>query len=210
MKNRVKFILCAVMACLVFAGCKNENIEASDTGVTSSAAAYEPVILTRPEDGWSYNEVSQMLYIDGVNIPIPFTVENLGKEFSIKKSTTDKLGDEAYGTVLYKNNEPILRLSYYDIKKLEFKELKKIECYEFSTYYEVENNNYLNLNTSIVVNGVKLGDTLSKVNSIFGEPDNENKNGPIVIYQDKNTGKGCIGFWFDDSGNLYSITLIRH
>ena len=70
--------------------------------------------------------------------------------------------------------------------------------------------NYLNLDTSIVVNGVKLGDTLSKVNSIFGEPDNENKNGPIVIYQDKNTGKGCIGFWFDDSGNLYSITLIRH
>ena len=33
MKNRIKFILCAVMACLVFAGCKNENIEASDTGV---------------------------------------------------------------------------------------------------------------------------------------------------------------------------------
>ncbi len=53
---------------MAFSGCKNENIEASDTGVTSSAAAYEPVILTRPEDGWSYNEVSQMLYIDGVNI----------------------------------------------------------------------------------------------------------------------------------------------
>ena len=206
MKNRIKFILCAVMACLVFAGCKNENIEASDTGVTSSVAAYEPVILTRPEDGWSYNEVSQILYVDGVNIPIPFTVESLGKEFSIKKSTTNIYDSGLCNTVLYKNNNPIFILEYFEVDS--FKKISTKECDTVMSYYEDLNN--ISLNAEIVVNGVKYGDTLSKVKSIFGEPDNENENGSVVVYEDKNTRKGCIGFWFDDSGNLYSITLIRH
>ena len=84
MKNKIVLLtLCAVMAVMALTGCKNENIEAADTGAADSAAEdsngtfdietvrknivikgqpFEiPMALKDLPEGWTYVEIETML-----------------------------------------------------------------------------------------------------------------------------------------------------
>ena len=80
MKNKIKLILCALcaaMVCLVFAGCKNENIEASDTGVTSSAAADDNAAQGEANGTFDIETVRKNIVIKGQPFEIPMALKDL-------------------------------------------------------------------------------------------------------------------------------------
>ena len=80
MKNKIKlilFALCAVMACLVFAGCKKENIEASDTGVISSAAADDNTAQGEANGTFDIETVRKNIVIKGQPFEVPIVLKDL-------------------------------------------------------------------------------------------------------------------------------------
>ena len=120
MKNRVKFILCAVMVCLVFAGCKNENIEASDTGVTSSAAADDNAAQGEANGTFDIETVRKNIVIKGQPFEIPMALKDLPEGWTyveIETMLLDGLGSAKF----YYNDEEMfhgaLENFYKDNKK---------------------------------------------------------------------------------------------
>ncbi len=118
MKNRIKFILCAVMACLVFAGCKNENIEASDTGVTSSAAADDNAAQGEANGTFDIETVRKNIVIKGQPFEVPIVLKDLSDGWTWKESEHTKWCDEGLGLAhIYYNEEEMIVVSvenYYD------------------------------------------------------------------------------------------------
>ena len=108
MKNRIKFILCAVMACLVFAGYKNENIEASDMGVTSSAAADDNAAQGEANGTFDIETVRKNIVIKGQPFEVPTVLKDLSDGWTWKESETTKWRDEGLGFAhIYYNEEEV-------------------------------------------------------------------------------------------------------
>ena len=123
MKNKIKLILCALcaaMVCLVFAGCKNENIEASDTGVTSSAAADDNVAQEEANGTFDIETVRKNIVIKGQPFEIPMALKDLPEGWTyveIETMLLDGLGSAKF----YYNDEEMfhgaLENFYKDNKK---------------------------------------------------------------------------------------------
>ena len=100
MKNKIVLLtLCAVMAVMVFAGCKNENIEAADTGSVDSAA----------EDGngtFDIETVRKNIIIKGQPFEVPIVLKDLSNGWTWKENENSKLCDEGLGLAsIYYNEE---------------------------------------------------------------------------------------------------------
>ncbi|MCX4375866.1 MAG: hypothetical protein OSJ61_06805 [Lachnospiraceae bacterium] len=120
MKNRIKFILCAVMACLIFAGCKNENIEASDTGVTSSAAADDNTAQGEANGTFDIETVRKNIVIKGQPFEIPMALKDLPKGWTYVEKETMALDGLGLATFYFKDKEMFvgaLENFYKDNKK---------------------------------------------------------------------------------------------
>ncbi len=100
MKNKIVLLtLCAVMAVMVFAGCKNENIEAADTGSVDSAA----------EDSngtFDIETVRKNIVIKGQPFEVPTVLKDLSNGWTWKENENSKLCDEGLGLAsIYYNEE---------------------------------------------------------------------------------------------------------
>ncbi len=105
MKNRIKFILCAVMACLVFAGCKNENIEASDTGVTSSAAVDDNTVQGEANGTFDIETVRKNIVIKGQPFEIPMALKDLPEGWTYVEQEIMAYDGLGLATFYYKDNK---------------------------------------------------------------------------------------------------------
>ncbi len=91
MKNKIVLLtLCAVMAVMVFAGCKNENIEAADTGSIDSAA----------EDSngtFDIETARKNIIIKGQSFEVPIVLKDLSNGWTWKENENSKFCDEGLG-----------------------------------------------------------------------------------------------------------------
>lgn len=107
MKNKIILLtLCAVMAGMAFLGCKNENIEASDTGVTSSAAADNNTAQEEANGTFDIETVRKNIVIKGQLFEVPTVLKDLSNGWTWKESENTKWCDEGLGLVhIYYNEE---------------------------------------------------------------------------------------------------------
>lgn len=123
MKNKIKLILCALcaaMVCLVFAGCKNENIEASDTGVTSSAAADDNVAQEEANGTFDIETVRKNIVIKGQPFEIPMALKDLPEGWTYVEIETMQLDGLGSANFYYNDEEMFhgaLENFYKDNKK---------------------------------------------------------------------------------------------
>ncbi len=120
MKNMIKFILCAVVACLAFAGCKNESIEASDNGVTTSAAADDNSAQGEAKGTFDIETVRKNIVIKGQPFEIPMALKDLPEGWTYIEIETMRL-DGLGSAKFYYNDEEMfvgaLENYYKDNKK---------------------------------------------------------------------------------------------
>ena len=123
MKNKIKLILCALcaaMVCLVFAGCKNENIEASDTGVTSSAAADDNAAQGEANGTFDIETVRKNIVIKGQPFEIPMALKDLPEGWTYVEIETMQLDGLGSANFYYNDEEMFhgaLENFYKDNKK---------------------------------------------------------------------------------------------
>ena len=178
---------------------KNNSENATTSEISISTVPIETVAV--PEGGWTVEELAKTIYFNGMPIETPFTLENLGEDYSIKKEDTQILDGGACGTILYYKESAFITVNYNDVQS--FDELPSKEAQAINTYWE--NKNTIN-NIDFSFNGIRLGASMSEVENVFGEADTSTENS--LIYVDKSTDKNCIGFLFNDNEELYTISII--
>lgn len=91
-----KFFAVLAAVCLVLgtSGCQQNDDVSTGQDVRDSVEIAEMKTIEPPENGWTAEELSDIIYINGVNYDYPISLKDLGKDFS---------SDESF--ILYKNQE---------------------------------------------------------------------------------------------------------
>lgn len=176
--KRLAVVLTAIMM-MCASGCtnseKNENADKADkieksnssavtTTVANTVTMPEPIPV--PEGGWTDETIKDVIYINGKNLQLPCTIDDLGDGFEI---VPDKEADKE----LEEKGSETYKLNYYgyNVGQLYKNESDKIlsiyfEACESETSHNVRED-YPDIPFSI--NGVTIGTPFSEVKEIMGE-----------------------------------------
>ena len=119
MKNKIILLtLCAVMTGMVFSGCKNENIEAADTGAANSAAADDNTAQGEANGTFDIETVRKNIVIKGQPFEVPIVLKDLSNGWTWEENENSKWCDEGLGlaTIFYNEEEMFIAgvENYYD------------------------------------------------------------------------------------------------
>lgn len=119
MKNKIILLtLCAVMTGMVFSGCKNENIEAADTGAANSAAADDNAAQGEANGTFDIETVRKNIVIKGQPFEVPTVLKDLSNGWTWEENENSKWCDEGLGlaTIFYNEEEMFIAgvENYYD------------------------------------------------------------------------------------------------
>ena len=137
-----KFLAVLAAACLVFCmvGCQQNNVS---TGIeTAEMKTIEP-----PENGWTSEQLSEVIYINGINYDYPISLKDLGKDFSVDDSLILYKNQVAFGGSINNNG-----------------------TYNSLSFSISGNNSELQNKSLININGVTLENDMEDLLLKMGEP----------------------------------------
>ena len=164
MRKRILSVLLA--GCLLLSvGCSaRENDSAAETTEASSEVTINTYHETMPvpEDGWTTDLISEVFYINGKNVPFPFTIEDLGEGFEWEYDSTST-NDEGKIDVLS---------MHYHGQVFAFVTLINDPVYENELNSAKIRNvtfNYEGSEQLVFLNGITIGSKYDEVIKSFGE-----------------------------------------
>lgn len=87
MKNRFLSTFAAIAVALSLSSCQNSNTEQTvsltDSATTVVEEAVEMKTIAPPEDGWTVEQLNEVMYLNGKPFKLPCTLEELGEGFTI-------------------------------------------------------------------------------------------------------------------------------
>ncbi len=116
---KLKRLLVMSMAALsiLMVGCQND-VGSSDTVSTSSQVVSENMDINTyhetipiPEEGWTLELINEVIYVNGRNISIPFTISDLGEGFEWEPQGFFGESELKAGTISY-NKELFLSVRF--------------------------------------------------------------------------------------------------
>ena len=188
--KRSAVVLTAIMM-MCASGCANsekkENIDKSDkteksnssvvtTTVASTVSMPEPIPV--PEGGWTDETIKDVIYINGKNLQLPCTIDDLGDGFEIvpDKEADKKLEEKGFAAYFLKYNG--IEVGVVIIKEDKIRVLT-FDCSDYNDPTKIRED-YPEIPFS--VNGITIGTPISKVNDIMGEDILENTEIWHIIY----------------------------
>lgn len=177
-KKRLKQALMLVsilLMSLVLSGCENfvetdvnaetKSIIQTVSETTNTANIAEIKTIEPPEDGWTWERLSEVVYINGIKYDYPITLGALTETYTYDKNIV--YNDNA-GTILYYNNIYAFGagIEYDNIGDID--ENSKIVSAIFNI---LEDESQINSSELIWINGIRLGDSYEKMIVNLGTPD---------------------------------------
>lgn len=181
--------------------------DSQNISTDNSIGDFKPVPV--PEGGWTAESVTKTICIDGKPLEYPFTIGCLGKDFTINENDTQIFESGAAGTILYKDDIPILTIEFQNITSYD--QINSTKPYGFYSYYKDRSLIKSEEVKEIVsINGVQLGETKDEIKTVFGNPNRISDDGKVLSYFDNSTGEVCLSFWLNENDELYSFTICSH
>lgn len=167
--------------------------ETSQTIETTEMKTIEP-----PEDGWTLEELNNVIKINGINYSFPVTLGTLAETYTYDN---DYIYTDKAGTIFYYNN------TYAFGAGLEYNDIEDINNNSriISAIFTIlDDESQIKSSDLISVNGVKLGDTYENMINQLGEPDivNENYSYKYVI-----NNKIALAIYFFNSKEIQTIQI---
>ncbi len=186
MKKKFLSILVAIAVTLSLSACQNGNTEQtaplSDSATTVVEEAVEMKTIAPPEDGWTIEQLNDVMYLNGKPFKLPCTLEELGEEFTVDSNT-----------ILYKGN--IVFGGNISDKGI---------CNSF--LFSVSQNKSMLPNDRLInINGVTLETNLQDLFSKMGETELETKAGLTRITY--NIKQLVLIFILDENMEIIHISL---
>jgi len=102
MKNRILSIFAAIAVTLSLSACQNGDTEQTAPLTTQSSEETNSTEIQYVTD-WSIDELVQNIELNGKTYSMPFTLEDLGEEYSLGEKVS--LSGDSYGYDLYYNDK---------------------------------------------------------------------------------------------------------
>jgi hypothetical protein len=207
------FLVGILIFAMLVSGCNSKkssktapNINDSQSNTqTNTTINYQ--ILPVPEEGWTGEEVATTLYINGHQFTYPFSIESLGENYTLNETESNLLDNGLCGVKLNYNGD------FVDFLSLNYSNIQSLEEVNDKTPNGINVNfsgSSLSSEDIIVFNNIRIGSTLptkEEIEKSFGVAPKGDTN--TLFYPDKNrTDKNCLGFWFDDNGQLTAFSII--
>ncbi len=225
MKRKIAFILAFTM--LALSGCGNtqksgESEISLETGgenteATTQAGAKDSISGYAEDNYIDYNEVCSNIIIDGKSYSMPFTYDDISKNYDCEEAKKTK--SQGYYMASLKNSEG--KKLVVEIKdnetngeELNDKPITSVMVSAYTndldgTYYydELEENG-----ADVSFNGVRLGMTLQEVQQAWGGADmyqDQDTKGTAHTYMSADE-KMTVQVMVDKENKVYSIALVNH
>ena len=178
-----KILAVLTAACLVFGmvGCQQNNDVSAEQDVQDSVEIAEMKTIEPPENGWTLEELNEVLYLNGQQIQLPLMFSSLKDGYEIR----DKLykseashNNDVVGGYLYYENYVIAMITFYELET----DIEILNLYFFTDMYEV-NQDYTDY---ININGFGLKNNVNDVYDFLGN-EFENKDDLLLKYNIENS-----------------------
>ncbi len=185
MKKKFLSILVAIAVTLSLSACQNGNTEQtvplSDSVTTVVEETAEPIEMKTvepPEDGWTLEELNEVLYMNGQPIDLPLMFSSLGDGYEIRdKRYNDESSSDSdiVGGYLYYKDELIALVTFYELEN----DIEFLKLYFFPDIYESFQNSIAYIN----INGFGLHNNIDEIHRFLGS-DYQNEH-ELLIYDVK-------------------------
>ncbi len=180
MKKKLLSILAAGAITLSLSGCHIKKTEESISDTSQAIETIEMKTIEPPEDGWTLEELNQVLYMNGQKIELPLMFSTLGDGYEIrdKRYNDESSGDsDIVGGYLYYKDELVALVTFYELEN----DIEFLKIYFFPDMYEsnMDSKEYIN------INGFGLKNNIYDIYNFLGyNYKNENN---LLIYNIQNS-----------------------
>jgi hypothetical protein len=199
------YILISLTLLFVSTSCSNSTVETLSETTIQTEVQTEPAIeyktIEPPEGGWTLELLSQVTYLNGKQVNLPFSVKDLGDEYSFNsrffgEETNRSIGD------LYYNDNACLELDFQIPNGLTYSD--ELNFYN-ATYPSKFLDEDLRKTNLFVINGISIGSSFEDVVEAFGNYNK--KDGNIYWYYLSNNNSNLV-FLINNSNNSVEIISI--
>ena len=201
MKLKKLLVMSMVALSVLMVGCQNDK-NSSDKAPTSSQSVSESIDINTyhetmpvPVEGWTLELINEVIYINGKNISIPFTIQDLGKGFEWDSETFSVFKTGEPSVVLMKYNE--IDFALVGVYASNEEELNDGKIVGLSSMKNTTNPCY--------INGVTIGSTVNQVINALGEP--TEVYDPETVKSLYYALDGCLILFSLDNGSVGSIII---
>ena len=166
MKKRILSLFAAFAVMLSLSACQlndtGQDMQSSavieQTNETTEMKTIEP-----PEDGWTLEELNEVLYINGQPIDLPLMFSSLGDGYEIRdKRYNDESSNDSdiVGGYLYYKDELIALVTFYELES----DIEFLTLFFYPYVYE----DHQNSSNYIIINGFGLKNEVDEVYNLLG------------------------------------------
>lgn len=186
MKNRILSIFAAIAVTLSLSACQNSNTEQTAPQTIQLSEETTSTEIQYVTD-WSIDELVQNIELNGKTYSMPFTLDDLGAEYSLGEKVS--LPDDRYGYNLNYNGEYFALIVINDELEVSKSPITILTI--------VDNTNYR-------CGELYYGNSKTAVQDVYGKPSYENSLKNINSYSFKN-GSGVTITYENDK--LVGVTI---
>ena len=198
MKRIISLFLCSLML-TVLCSCDNGNSVTETKIETLQTKIIDYKTIAPPKDGWTLKLLKDVVYVNGENAEIPFTLNDISDEFEIDKDSIST-DDEKVEALLKYENEIIGGITAVSDDKSDFHNVP-LDLFAIKPHKTV-------FDSLLVVNGAKINDSYDELIEKMGTPTEESVNG-ITKYEYYNCDNYRIGFLISHDENKVSTIRIE-
>lgn len=177
-----------ITAALALGGCG--EVQAVGTDVTETQLLEKAIdeetemkTIDPPADGWTLDDINQVLYINGQQVTLPLMFSTLKDGYEIKdKKYKDKGSDDSdvVGGTLYYKDEFIAVISFYELEN-DIQILTMIFSPSYYSFYNKSLGIFKDYSDCVNINGFNLESDINEIENYLGTDYYTESN--IIVYQ---------------------------
>ena len=161
-KRRFMALLAAAVVVCGLAGCQN-SVNLKQTEDTLNAGAADIKTVEPPQDGWTLEQLNDVLYMNGQKIELPLMFGTLKDGYEIRDkryNDEESIDHDIVGGYLYYENSPIAMVTFHELES----DNEILSLIFVRDIYESDQNN----SEYISVNGFGLQSSIDDVSTCLG------------------------------------------
>lgn len=192
---KIRILACLMAACCMLAGCEKTGNDTQKKSEESETV--EQQTISPPKKGWTMESILNATYICGKQLCYPLRLSDLGGDFHVDDSEKTEFSQRV-NVELKHDEENICSVMYFQSDVADGYQNAEICMLGFCEFY-TDNP------SSISINGITLGSSVSDVEEKIGSPDIDKSY--YYIYESSESDKQLLSFSFDANEKVNEIQL---
>lgn len=195
--KRLLLIVGTLIISLSLSGCK-KFVETDVSETTNSESITEMKTIDLPADGWTLEQLNEVMFLNGKSFKLPCNIEDINSDFEIQNNYPYSSGENVFFDVLYDGKFAFIVECVQEENETI---INGILIPSLGYEADIEKSNLF------CINGFKLTDSLSTLLKSLGEPFSRNETRITYLIDDENIE---LGFIISDDSTINSMYIKKY